>query len=123
MTGPMTGSQADRRRKAPASLRFDYELDAPPQKVWRALSIAEFRDNWLPATALAQSEAVTVTPGEEVSYRMRESEPPYLESTITFRIAPDGQGGTVLRIVHELDRARPEPVAANGNRTTLMRAA
>ncbi|AWN47091.1 hypothetical protein DK419_12865 [Methylobacterium terrae] len=102
-----------------------YELGEPPEKVWRAVSIPALREHWLPGAALAAPEPVAVTPGEEVSYRMREAAPPHLESTVTFRIAPNGTGGTCLRVVHELTDARfahPTKAAANGN-APLLRAA
>ena len=59
---------------------LEYELDEPPQKVWRAVSCPELREAWLPKEALAQPEATHLVPGQEVRYRMRDSEPPFLES-------------------------------------------
>jgi uncharacterized protein YndB with AHSA1/START domain len=95
------------------ALILEYDLDAPPAKVWRAISLPALRDRWLPAAALLDSEGVAVTPGQEVRYRMREAAPPFLES----HIAPTEDGGTRLRIVH-----RPARIA-NDNGHTLMRAA
>jgi len=43
---------------------LEFELDAPPDKVWRAISIAEFRERWLPAGDLADDEPVFSEPGE-----------------------------------------------------------
>ncbi|AYG66975.1 MULTISPECIES: SRPBCC domain-containing protein [unclassified Rhizobium] len=98
-------------------IELEYDLDEPPQKVWRAISIPEFRENWLPKEALADPEATSMTPGQEVRYRMRDNSPPFLESTVTFRIAPNATGGTSLRIIHELTDARFERMtsAANNN--------
>ncbi len=107
-------------------IELAYELDAAPQKVWRAISIPAFREAWLPADALADPQATAVTPGEAVSYRMREAAPPHLESTVTFRIAPNEAGGTCLRIIHEPADARFDGMtkaAANGNDQTVMLAA
>jgi uncharacterized protein YndB with AHSA1/START domain len=107
-------------------LVFDYELDAPPQKVWRALSIAGFREKWLPKAALADAEPVRSVPGKEIGYRMRDDEPPFLHSIVTFQLWPNADGGTHLRIIHRLAdrRARRElPVPANNNGRCLMRAA
>ena len=101
-----------------AGIALEYDLDAPPQKVWRAISVPELRDAWLPGGALAEPDPVAVRPGEEIRYRMREDAPPFLESTVTFRVAPNATGGTRLRIIHELDDARLARVtraAANGN--------
>jgi uncharacterized protein YndB with AHSA1/START domain len=107
-------------------LEFEYELDAPPEKVWRALSIAEFRDKWLPKAALADAEPVGSAPGEEIRYRMRDDEPPFLESVVTFQLRPNADGGTCLRIIHRLADARAQRLlrrAANSNARCLMRAA
>jgi uncharacterized protein YndB with AHSA1/START domain len=107
-------------------LEFEVELNEPPQKVWRAISMPEFRERWLPADALAAPEATTVTPDEAISYRLRDDTPPFLESTVTFTITPNAGGGTSLRIVHELDDVRHERMrkaAANGNGPPLMLAA
>ncbi len=103
-----------------------YELDASPENVWRAISIAEFREKWLPREALAEPQSLSETPGKEIRYKMRDDTPPHLESTVTFTIAPNGSGGTSLRILHELTGATFERLAktvANGNSPPLMLAA
>lgn len=99
-------------------IELEYDLDESPQKVWRAISIPAFRENWLPNDVLADPEATSVTPGEEIRYRMRDNAPPFLESTVTFTLTPNATGGTSLRIIHELTDARLERVtgaAANNN--------
>lgn len=119
----MSNTEARRRVK---NLVFECQLDAPPEKVWRAVSIPAFRERWLPKQELAEADPVATVPGEEISYRMREDEPPFLESTVTFQIRPDPYGGTVLRIVHGLTDARLDPrmpPAANNNAPSLMCAA
>ncbi|WP_416064009.1 SRPBCC family protein [Rhizobium sp. ZK1] len=103
-----------------------YELDAPLEKVWRAISIAEFREKWLPKEALADPQSLSETPGKEIRYRLRDDAPPYLESTVTFTIAANASGGTSLRIVHELTGATFERLSrsvANSNGQTMMLAA
>ena len=113
-------------QEQPDHLVFEYELDAPPQKVWRALSVAEFREKWLPKAALADAEPVRSVPGEEIGYRMRDDQPPFLHSIVTFQLTPNAGGGTHLKIIHVLAdrRARHElPSAANNNGRCLMRAA
>jgi len=101
-------------------LVFAYQLDAPPEKVWRALSIPAFRERWLPA----EVETLSSVPGEEVRYRLREEEQPFLESVVTFQLAPN-DGGTELRIIHSLTDARliETPAAANSNQPLMLRAA
>lgn len=119
----MTETKADPQSE---DLVLDYELDAPPEKVWRAISIPALRENWLPKGELADAAPISSTPGEEVRYRMRDDEPPYLESIVTFQVMPNAAGGTRLRIIHGLvatNLMRRTPPAANSNWRGLMRAA
>ena len=105
-------------------LVFEYELDAPPEKVWRALSIPAFREKWLPQEALVSAEPVSSVPGQEVRFGMREDEPPFLESVVTFQVLPNVDGGTRLRIIHELADAQKALQGSNAaDWPTLMRAA
>ena len=87
-----------------AEIALEYELDAAPEKVWRAIAVPAFRMQWLPQADLAQPEPIASIPGVEVRYRMREEGASFPESTVTFRIEPGVQGGALLRIAH--DRAR-----------------
>ncbi|GAB1581251.1 SRPBCC domain-containing protein [Phyllobacterium phragmitis] len=117
---------ADETVKQDHTIEMEFEIDEPPQKVWRAISIPEFRQSWLPSHALADTEAASVTQGEEVSYRIREMDAPFTESLVTFRIAPNANGGTCLQVIHELTgirHKRMEPTAANSNNPVLMLAA
>ena len=106
-------------------LVLEYEFDEPPEKVWRAVSEAELREKWLPQDLLADAEPVAAVPGEEIRYRMRDNEPPFLASIVTFEVRPRSGGGTQLRIVHQVTDARlaRQPSAANSNGTLLMLAA
>ena len=119
----MNDTEAEGQTKG---LVLEYELDAPPEKVWRAISIDAFREKWLPKGELADDEPVFSAPGEEVRYRMRDNEPPFLESIVVFQVRPNADGGTILRIIHGLVDARltrQPPTAANNNRACFMRAA
>ncbi|MGH8336580.1 MAG: SRPBCC family protein [Gammaproteobacteria bacterium] len=107
-------------------IELEFDLDDPPQKVWRAISIPEFRESWLPNDVLAELDANIVTPGREVRYTLRDDDPPFLESTVTFTIIQNAIGGTHLRIVHELKDMRFDQMAgaaANNNSPPLMLAA
>ena len=107
-------------------LVLDYDLDAPPQKVWRAVSIPELREAWLPGSDLASEKPVATEPGRDISYAIRENDPPFLESTVTFQVRSNRDGGTNLRVIHRLVGARlaqRPPPAANSNSPPLMRAA
>lgn len=102
-------------------LVFAFQLDAPPEKVWRALSIPEFRERWLPADVAE----LTSRPGEEVCYRLTETDPPFLDSVVTFQLTPKA-GGTELLVIHRLRDAAASgqrPSAANGNQPRMQRAA
>lgn len=119
----MTERKTDYQGK---TLSFVYDIDEPPHKVWRAITNPDLREHWLPAKDLADPQAAAMTLGEAVSYRMRESTPPYLESLVTFRIAANDDGGTNLRIIHELADARIDRMikaAANTNGAPVMLAA
>lgn len=108
------------------AIELEYDLDEPPQKVWRAISIAAFRAIWLPAEALAEPEAIDSKPGEEVRYRLRDDIAPFLESTVTFRIASNDRGGTSLRIIHDMPAIKPgrmTKAAANHNGSPIKLAA
>lgn len=86
---------------------------APPEKVWRALSIPELRAQWLPGTEHA--EPLSEVPQQALSLRLREAEPPFLESTVDLKISPAADGGTLLRIVHVLTDARAQTAREAAN--------
>ena len=94
-----------------------FEFDAPPEKVWRAVSMPEYRERWLPEADLAEAEPVAVEEGSAVSYRMRDAAPPHEESVVTFSVAANGQGGTRLEIVQTMIEA-----PANANDAVMMAA-
>jgi hypothetical protein len=85
-----------------AEIALEYELDAAPEKVWRAITVSAFRERWLPQADLAEPEPIASVPGVEVRYRMREGTP-FPESTVTFRIEPGREGGALLRIIHRIE--------------------
>jgi uncharacterized protein YndB with AHSA1/START domain len=95
-------------------IALEYELDAAPEKVWRALAVPAFRERWLPQADLAEPEPVASIPGVEVRYRMREEGAPFVESTVTFRIEPGVQGGTLFRIIHQIE-GEARRTSANDN--------
>ena len=86
-----------------AEIALEYELDAAPEKVWRAIAVAAFRERWLPEADLAEPEPIASIPGVEIRYRMREDGAPFPESTVTFRIEPGPQGGTLFRVFHRIE--------------------
>jgi uncharacterized protein YndB with AHSA1/START domain len=117
-----------------AAVTFEYELDAPPAQVWRAVTIPEFVAQWL-TPGLAEPGAKTPAvsfrlldeePGRSVRYLWREETSPLPESLVTFRLHPNDVGGTTFRIVHELmtgARVLSREGPANGNAPLLLLAA
>jgi hypothetical protein len=97
-----------------AEVALEVELDAAPEKVWRAIAIAAFRERWLPQADLAEPEPIASIPGVEVRYRMREDDAPFPESTVTFRIEPGVRGGALLRIIHRIE-GEARRTSANDN--------
>lgn len=98
----------------------EYRLDAPLDKVWRAISIQEFRQHWLPDLDLASPTPLRMVEGREVHYVMREHRPPYLASEVALRIDAASDGGTVLTIVQTVC---VPTAAANDDSITFMCAA
>ncbi|KZK95244.1 MULTISPECIES: SRPBCC domain-containing protein [unclassified Pseudovibrio] len=116
----------EQTKEQDGDIELEFDFDDPPQKVWRTISIPEFRERWLPKDMLADPDAISTTSGQEVRYRLCDDSPPFLESTVTFIITPNATGGTHLRIVHELTDARFDRMsetAANNNGPLLMLAA
>jgi uncharacterized protein YndB with AHSA1/START domain len=114
------------------AVTFEYELDAPPAQVWRAVTIPEFVAQWLtPASEDAAAPTVSFRlldeePGRSVRYLWREETSPLPESLVTFHLHPNSAGGTTFHIVHELmtdARVLPRQGPANGNTPPLLLAA
>jgi uncharacterized protein YndB with AHSA1/START domain len=124
----------------PGTLRFEYELDAPPAKVWRALTIPEFVARWLTAPSAkpasrGASDPVGAKPRPSlpvslhimdsepcrfVRYSWREEGSALFDNVVTFRLRPNDSGGTTFSIVHELTSAWPGRDAANNNTPRLL---
>jgi uncharacterized protein YndB with AHSA1/START domain len=101
-------------------VRFETELDAPPEKVWRALTVPEFVSRWLAPSDIRpeeghafrlkgedgeiECETVEAKPPHVLSYSWRERGGP--DSLVRFHLAGTEAGGTRLTIVHS-GLARP----------------
>lgn len=102
-------------------LVFEDEIDAPPATVWRAILIPEFREQWLPDAALGDPVSASDGAVREVRFTLRDGDARLPNSAVTFRLAPNGAGGTRLVIVHEMAVARPaRRPGANDNAGPLM---
>jgi uncharacterized protein YndB with AHSA1/START domain len=122
--------------KPDESVTFECELDASPEKVWRALTVPELLAEWLPTGGPTQKDApdkgclsvvetIESRPHEILRYGLREenAEAGLEDSTVTFELRPTANGGTWLRLVHVATEARPRIRAPAANGNVLMRAA
>jgi uncharacterized protein YndB with AHSA1/START domain len=101
-------------------VRFETELDAPPEKVWRALTVPEFVARWLAPNDIGPEEGHTFSLKDEngvIECEIVEAKPPRLlgyswreeggpDSLVRFHLAGTEAGGTRLTVVHS-GLARP----------------
>jgi uncharacterized protein YndB with AHSA1/START domain len=119
---------------------LDYDLDAAPEKVWRALTEPDLVAAWLGPNDIAPEvghgfalepapdkpvdcEILEAEPPRRLSYRWREADAGghVTESIVTFEVTPTPLGGCHLRLVHSGFKAAGAGAmlcAANDN--TLM---
>ena len=102
----MSDTSDPREETEEAEIALEYELDAAPEKVWRAIAVAAFRERWLPEADLAEPEPIASIPGVEIRYRMRDEGAPFPDSTVIFRIEPGNEGGTLFRVIHRIEGDR-----------------
>ena len=69
---------SEEAKELDGAIKLEFDLGDPPQKVWRAITIPELRERWLPEEILAVPDAIAVTPDQRVSYRLRDDRPPFL---------------------------------------------
>ena len=81
----------------PDALVFEAELDAPPDKVWRAIATPELREAWLGEPEVGSAEILRADPGSrlDLAWPTREG-----DSLVSFEIGQAEGGGTRLTIVH-----------------------
>ena len=104
---------------------FECALDAPPEKVWRALTIPEYLARWLRPADDVEIAMVTAVENQSLSYRWRDTGKGAIagveDSLLTFELTPTTDGGTWFKLTHG---PLALPAAANTNhRGPLMRAA
>ena len=106
-------------------LVFECTLDAPPEKVWRALTVPEYLQRWLKPSHEIDMAVVTAEENVSLTYRWREAGQGAVvgveDSLVTFELSPTSDGGTWFRLTHAPVAV---PVAANNNlRGPMMMAA
>lgn len=95
------------------------ELDAAPEKVWRALTVPELVGEWLGErtelpTGELTYELIDAEPFTRVRYAWHDPETEPAESLVTFEISPRDQK-TFFRIIHSISNTAGIPQAANSN--------
>lgn len=97
-------------------LVFECELDAPPEKVWRALTVPEYLERWLKPERALDLAVVSAEENRTLTYRWREAGEGAIlgmeDSLVTFELTPTGEGGTWFRLTHA---PLAVPAAANSN--------
>ena len=95
---------------------FECALDAPPEKVWRALTIPEYLERWLKPDKDLDLSVVTAEENKSLTYRWREAGQGAIvgmeDSLVTFELSPMTDGGTWFKLTHAPVTV---PVAANSN--------
>ncbi|MET3924928.1 SRPBCC domain-containing protein [Devosia sp. 2618] len=103
------------------ALVFECELDAPPEKVWRALTIPEYLARWIKPDQNIDLAVVTSEENRSLTYSWREAGQGAIvgaeDSLVTFELTPTNDGGTWFRLTHEPVTV---PSAANSNQTMLL---
>ena len=98
------------------ALVFECALYAPPEKVWRALTIPEYLARWLNPDEAIDMAVVTAEENKSLTYRWRESGQGAIvgaeDSLVTFELTPTTDGGTWFKLTHA---PVVMPVAANSN--------
>ena len=103
------------------ALVFECALDAPPEKVWRALTIPEYLLRWLKPEKDLDLAVVTSEENRSLTYRWCEAGQGAIvgmeDSLVTFELSPTSDGGTWFRLTHA---PMAVPVAANSNLAGAM---
>jgi uncharacterized protein YndB with AHSA1/START domain len=119
---------------------LDYDLDAAPDKVWRAITQPELVAAWLGPNNIAPEvgrrfvveptpdkpvdcEVLESEPDRRLSYRWREADElgRVVDSTVIFEVTPTPRGGSHLRLVHSGFRAAGAGgLVSTANDNTLM---
>lgn len=112
----------DRKKK---QVKQTYKLAASPDKIFKALNTPELRRRWWPESEDAEKEE-TATSDLSVRFRLKEKEPPFLESVVTFKVVPEDEQTATLEIIHQLEDTIVMQLGsqvANDNSQPLMQAA
>ncbi|MGF7005142.1 SRPBCC family protein [Aminobacter sp. BE322] len=124
----MTDSlEADEKSDA---IVVECELEAEPEKVWRALTVPELVSAWLDVPAAGDAAADTAGPAyrivealpfSRVRYAWNDAAANAPETYVTFDLEAQPGGGTWFRLTHSAENSRrTEGTAANSNSPPIM---
>jgi uncharacterized protein YndB with AHSA1/START domain len=99
----------------------DCELDAAPEKVWRALTVPELAARWLDGPEGHSYALIDAEPCTRVRYAWNDPDASEPATVVTIDLSPMPEGRTRFRLTHGI--AARTPVAANANRSPMARAA
>ena len=109
----------------PEALVFECTLDAPPEKVWRALTIPHYLERWLRPEQGLDLALLTAEENRSLTYRWRESGAGTAadaeDSVVTFELSPTAEGGTWFRLTHA-PLSLPEAANSNGRGPQMLAA-
>jgi uncharacterized protein YndB with AHSA1/START domain len=116
----MIETKLDAPSGADDALVYEVDLEAPPEKVWRAIATPEIREAWLGEPEAGAAEVSSADEPERLDLVWPTPEG---DSLISFEISP-AEGGSHLTITHRAPqsatvlqfrpRARPTCAAAPG---------
>lgn len=110
------------------------DLDAAPEKVWRALTVPDLVSTWLDVPATEDAGAghsgpayriVEALPYSRVRYAWHDAEASEPETFVTFDLSPRPDGGTSFRLTHSVEavaHGRVEPANTNSPPTMALAA-
>ena len=98
------------------SVTSECHVDAPPDRVYEALTdpelVAEWLDDEVAGIGPVQRTLVEATP-ERVRYTLHSDDGDRaVDSEVTFTLTPTPDGGTHVRLVHDDFRVRPSELVA-----------
>ena len=105
------------------SVVTECDLPQSPDKVWRALTVPELLEAWLPAAV--KSEILEAEPNRLLRYRWpgneqdKDARGRTLESVVTFELTGTEAGGTHLRVEQRLAQ-ESNVLPFKGRRTVAM---
>jgi uncharacterized protein YndB with AHSA1/START domain len=106
----MSEPLGDTRNDRSGEYTLETDLEASPEKVWRALTEPALREAWLGEAG----KVVEALPPEQLTLRCDEKASSGL---VTFTVRPGGDGGSHLTIVH---RREAEVVSLDARRASTL---